>query len=704
MSAAARYEWVNAPRTIRPERPDRRERVARRKGEKPGRKPGPKPVRAPADGQSWLDRAIRAVVLALVGLTLRVALGVGLIVAAAVGVAYSQLPPVDQLLDGRDRGSVTMLDRKGDVFAWRGEQFGGAIRPGDVSPHLIDAILAAEDRRFFHHPGIDIRGLIRAAVVNLGAGRVVQGGSTITQQVAKNVFLDDSRSIDRKLREIPLALAMELKYDKDDILALYLNRVFLGAGAYGFEAASQRYFGKSAKFLTIPEAAMLAGLLKAPSRFAPTRDVASAQARADVVLTAMAATGRITPEHLARARAEPATLSAAAAARAGGHFADWVMEAGPVYLTRATREDVVIRTTFDPAAQRAAEAAVRAVFENRVRPDSKAQAAVVVMSPDGAVRAVVGGRDPREGAFNRATQALRQTGSLFKTFVYAAALERGAQPHEVIRDAPLTIGRWSPRNFGGEFAGPVTLTEAFARSINTVAVRLNERTGRERARAMARKLGVTSPIADGAAMALGVSEATLIEMTGAYAAFASGGLDGAPWAIREIRVRGAAEPLMTGGGPRRRVLDDRIAGEMTWMMGEVVRNGTGRRAAPAGRPVAGKTGTTQAARDAWFIGFTADWVVGVWMGNDDNTPLVGVTGGGLPAEIFRETVERLEAGSPPRPLPERRPAAPARPAGPAVATADDDTLLGAIVNDVARRLGAREPVRLRIEYDYEKND
>jgi 1A family penicillin-binding protein len=602
---------------------------------------------------------------------------------------YARLPEAEALLDGRDRGSVTLLDRRGDVFAWRGDQFGGAIRPATVSPHLVHAILAAEDRRFWRHWGVDPVGLARATVVNIRAGRLVQGGSTITQQVAKNVFLTDERSFDRKIKEIPMAFAMELKYDKDDILAIYLNRVYLGAGAYGFEAASQRYFAKSAREVGPAEAAMLAGLLKAPSRFAPTSDIAGAQARAGIVLAAMEGEGYLTAAQAAEARANPAALSGAAARRAGGHFADWVMEQGPAYLTGSTTEDVTIATTFDPAAQRAAEEALASVFETAVKEGSKAEAAIVVMTPDGAVRAMVGGRRGAEGGFNRATQAMRQTGSAFKAFVYTAAVERGARPEDVEIDAPLTIGRWSPENYGGGFAGRVTLREAFARSINTVAVRLSERYGRDAVRRVARKLGVATPLADGPALALGVSEATLLEMTGAYGAFASGGFSAAPWAIREIRVRGDKAPLMTGGdGPRRRVLDTRVAARMTSLLAAVVTEGTGARAAlPDGRPVAGKTGTTQEARDAWFIGFSAQYVVGVWMGRDDNRPLAGVAGGGLPAAIWRETMTRLHRGLPVEPLPAERVApAPANPPRDEIVAQEDEGALQSILRQVVESI------------------
>lgn len=613
------------------------------------RRPPTEPARR---GPGAAERLIRG----MVGLALRFGLRLGaaaaLILAVAVFAMHQRLPEPEALIDGRERGSVTLLDRHGRVFAWRGEQFGGEVRPGDVSPHLIDAILAAEDRRFLDHWGVDPRGLARAALTNLRAGRIVQGGSTITQQVAKNVFLTSERSLERKLKEIPMALAMELKYDKEAILALYLNRVYLGAGTWGFEAAARRYFGKSAAAVNPAEAALLAGLLKAPSRLAPTNNLADAQARAAVVLRAMQADGRLSEAQAEAALARPAQLSAQAEARAGGQFADYVMEAAPDYLTRETAEDVVIATTFDLEIQRAAEAAVREVFAARVRSGSKAQAAVAVMSPDGAVRALVGGRKPEAGGFNRATQALRQPGSAFKPVVYAAAVARGFTPEHRIADAPLTVEGWSPKNYGGGHVGPVTLRRALADSVNTAAVRLQEKVGREAVATMARKLGFDAPAPPVPALALGVAETTLLDMTGVYGAFASGGFRAEPYAIRELRVRGAGSPLLTGGaGPRRRVLDARVAGLVTAMMAETLISGTGVRAALPDRPAAGKTGTSQEARDAWFIGFTPQYVAGVWMGYDDNTPLSQVTGGGLPAEIWRETMARIHDGLPAAPLP-----------------------------------------------------
>lgn len=651
----------------------------------------PRKTRPPGKRQGWLDRAVKAVFWFFVRLGLRLAALLGLILAASVAYYYVSLPGAGTLLDGRARGSVTLLDRNGQVFAWRGAQFGGEIRPGDVSPYLIDAILAAEDRRFYSHFGVDPRGLVRAMVANVRAGGFVQGGSTLTQQTAKNVFLTSERTIERKLKEIPVALALELKYTKDEIFSIYLNRVYLGAGATGFEAAAQRYFSKSARYVTLPEAAMLAGLLKAPSRFAPTSDMRQAQDRASVIIRAMRATGLITEQDKDEALANPARLSREASRRTGAHFADWVMEEGPAYLTDTTTEDVRIRTTFDPDLQKAAEGAMAHVFDAKVRKGSPAEAAIVVMSLDGRVRALVGGRDAAANTFNRATQALRQTGSAFKPIIYAAALEAGYSPYDTIVDEPLTMnisgsGPWSPQNYGGGYRGTVTLTTALAQSINTVAVRLSERVGRERVRDLAAEMGLTSPMAEGPALALGVSEATLVEMTSVYAAIANGGRRAPPVGIEDITVRGDETPVLATGetASGERVLAPATAGQLTGMMEEVIRSGTGRRADP-GRPAAGKTGTTQAARDAWFIGFTADYVIGVWMGKDANAPLVGVTGGGLPAEIWRETAIRVHQGLPPRPLT----VIDGAPRGVAVAGGEEeDSIAQSVFRDVLDFLGS----------------
>ncbi len=616
----------------------------------------------------------------------RTALATALVVGLFVLYYMAQLPPYTSVLDARARGSVTLLDRDTQIFAWRGEQFGGQITASTVSPHLRNAIIATEDRRFYSHPGLSPRGILGAIRINLREGRGPfegHGGSTITQQTAKLLCLGvpydpasgmteaeyeaDCRrtTLKRKATEAVYALAMELRYTKDEILTIYLNRAYLGAGTRGFEAAAQRYFGKSANEVAPSEAAMLAGLLIAPSRFAPTADLERSRGRAAVILGLMESQGYLSAAEAAFARANPARLSEAAEARAGGYFADWVMDQGPAFLTRETTEDVVILTTLDQRIQNAAEAALQHIFDTKVSQGSAAQAAIVVMSADGAVRAMVGGRKFRgvSGQFNRAIQAKRQTGSAFKPFVYAAALDQGWSPLDPILDAPITInvpgsGPWSPGNFTDSFLNrEVTLTEALARSLNTPAVRLSEAVGRDAVRQVARRFGIESDIADGPAIALGTSEATLLEMTGAYAGILNGGTSVTPYGLMELRLQGRSEPLMgQEGGMGARVVSERAARELVYMLHAAVQQGTGTRAALPDRAAAGKTGTSQSARDAWFVGFTADYVAGVWMGYDDNTPLRGVTGSGLPAEIWRETMIRVHEGLPPRDLPMSAPA------------------------------------------------
>ncbi|WP_085835346.1 transglycosylase domain-containing protein [Aquimixticola soesokkakensis] len=626
----------------------------------------------------WIFRLIFA-------LAWRGALIVALLLGGAVFYFYAGLPPLQDQLDGRQRGSVTMMDRSGQVFAWRGEQFGGQITADTVSPNLKNAIVATEDRRFYRHFGISPRGIASAIRINLREGRGPlsgHGGSTLTQQTAKLLCLgvpfDASKwknqteyeadcretTLVRKIKEMIYAMALEAKYSKSEILTIYMNRAYLGAGANGFEAASQRYFGKSAAEVDIAEAAMLAGLLSAPSRYAPTSNLQRSQDRAAVVVNLMDEQGYITDAQRDAAKANPAELSEAAEARAGGYYADWIMSSGPSFLTSDTTEDVVIKTTFDSRIQKAAEDAVQYIFDNKVKEGSEAQAAIVVMSSDGAVRAMVGGRKFKgvAGQFNRAIQANRQTGSSFKPFVYAAALEMGWRYDSVILDDPLTVnipgsGPWSPKNYTNSFVGPMTLTDALAKSQNIPAVKLAMDVGLDNVRTVAEMFGIKSDLAAGPALALGASESTLMEMTGAYAGILNGGTSVTPYGLLELRLQGDETPLMgQEGGMGERVISTESAEQLIYMMYQGVERGTGTRARIDGLEIAGKSGTTSAARDAWYMGFTADYVVGVWMGYDDNRPLTGVTGGGLPAEIWHETMVRVQGDTPGNPLPMIRPA------------------------------------------------
>ena len=624
----------------------------------------------------YLWRMVWAVLWRLTAVT-------ALILAAVVFYFYAQLPPLTDLLDGRARGSVTMLDRGGQVFAWRGETFGGQITADTVSPHLKNAVVATEDKRFYWHLGISPRGIASAVRINLAEGRGPlegNGGSTITQQVAKLLCLgvaydptqwkseaayeQDCRSggMWRKIKEVPYSMAMELKYSKNDILTIYFNRAYLGAGARGFEAAAQRYFGKSAANVTPAEAAMLAGLLKAPSTYAPTGNMERARNRAAVVIGLMEEQGYLTKAEADEARAHPAELSQAAKQKSGGFFADWVMETTPDYLARDTTEDVIIETTLDQKMQAQAEEALKWVFDNKVKAGSNVQAAIVVMSADGAVRAMVGGRDlPQAGDFNRATQALRQTGSAFKPFIYATAMDLGYSPLDYVDDSPWSIyvpgsGEYAPKNYDGKFKGMVTLTQALAESRNIPAVKIQELVGRDLVKKVATDFGVAQNLADGPALALGASESTLIEMTGAYAGILNGGSAVTPYGLVALKLKGEDEELFgQGGGIGERVVSETAAHALIYMMTQVIESGTGTRARLDGREAAGKTGTTNSAVDAWFVGFTADYVVGVWMGYDKPTPMTGVTGGGLPAEIWHQVMVRITDGMPVTPLPKEVP-------------------------------------------------
>ncbi|KMW58751.1 Multimodular transpeptidase-transglycosylase [Candidatus Rhodobacter oscarellae] len=658
--------------------------AARNKAKAKPKKPrGPRRAAAPKRG---LFRRIGGFFSWLIWLAVsRGAIALALVSGITIWNFMSGIPELEDLLDSRTRGSVTIMDRNGEVFAWRGKQFGGSITTDTVAPVLRDAVVATEDKRFYRHLGVSPRGIASAMRINMREGRPPlsgHGGSTITQQVAKLICMgvpydkdiwDSERAYEadcressmwRKLKEMHYAVAMELKFTKDEILTIYLNRAFLGAGAHGFEAAAQRYFGRSAAEVNAPQAAMLAGLLVAPTRYAPTNNLERSQDRAATVLKLMHEQGYITDADRATAAAAPATLSQAAEARAGGYFADWVMGRGPDFLTRDTTEDVVVKTTYDQRIQTAAEEGLQAVLDAKLKEGSKAQAAIVIMSADGAVRAMVGGRQFKgvSGGFNRAVQAKRQTGSAFKPFVYATALDLGWRFDDFVDDSPLTIdipgsGPWTPKNYTRDFRGPVSLTEALIWSLNIPAIRVSEAVGRGMVRTVAESFGIESDLASGPALALGTSEASLLEMTGAYAGILNGGSSVRPYGLVDLRFLGEQSPLMTQtGGLGERVISPQAAQQLIYMMHQVVETGTGGRAKLDGWQVAGKTGTTNSARDAWFLGFSADYVAGIWMGYDDNTPLSGVTGGGLPAEIWQEVMTRVHAGLPPRTLPMLTPA------------------------------------------------
>ena len=571
-------------------------------------------------------------------------LGAGALIA---WYAYD-LPPVDDVPALQRRPAVTLVAADGTPFSRFGEVTAKPVSVGTLPPHVAKAVLAVEDARFYHHFGIDLLGLARAAVANALAGRIVQGGSTITQQLAKNLFLGPERTIRRKVQEVVLALWLEKRFSKDEILSLYLNRVYLGAGNFGFEAAARSYFGKPARALQLNEAAMLAGLLKAPSRYAPTRNRSRATRRAAIVLDRMVATGAITPAQARIVKRNPARLGRQRV-RVGRYFADWALDQARGYVG-AGRGDLVVRTTLDIRLQRTAERAASRMLAGPAKAKGVGQVAIVVLASNGAIRAMVGGGDYGRSQFNRATQALRQPGSAFKPFVYLAALEAGLTPQSMILDAPVRVGNFRPRNYANRYHGQVTLTDALAGSYNSVAVRLIQHAGVDRTLRWARRLGITSKLRREAGLALGASEVTLLEMAQAYAAFANGGNGVFAHGVAAIRDgRGRTIYRRAGSGPGRRIAPT-ILYDINRMMAAVLARGTGRRAR-FGYPAGGKSGTTQDYRDAWFIGYSADFITAVWMGNDDGTAMKQVTGGGLPARLWKEIMQAAHKGRPERPLP-----------------------------------------------------
>ena len=559
------------------------------------------------------------------------------------------LPRVDDVEAMTRQPGVTVVAADGSRLASFGDVYGAVVTVDDVPPYLPQAILATEDRRFYSHFGLDVFGLARAMVVNLRAGRVVQGGSTITQQVAKNLFLTHERTLKRKVQELLLALWLEHNFTKDEILTIYMNRVYLGAGVHGMEAAAQRYFDVPARRVSLWQAAVLAGLMKAPSRYNPASNPDLAAKRGREVLGNLVEAGYLTAGQAERA-AEGLQVAGLDRARPGRYFADWVMDNLEGYIGRVQR-DLTVVTTLDPGVQRAAEDALASALAREGKLQNVEQGAIVVLDTHGAVRAMVGGRSYAASQFNRATQAMRQPGSAFKPFVFAAALEHGMEPATVMEDAPVTVDGWSPSNFDGRFLGPITLTDAMARSVNTVAVKAAQKVGVSAVTRTARRFGVTTPISDDLSIALGTSETTLLNLTGAYVPFANGGWGVVPHGIVEIRTRDGAVLYRRSGGGTGRVARPEVISAMNVMMRAVVSTGTGRAADLPGRPAAGKTGTSQDSRDAWFVGYTADYAAGVWLGNDNGAPTSGVTGGGLPAKVWQNVMTAAEQGLPARPLP-----------------------------------------------------
>ncbi|MGE7414388.1 PBP1A family penicillin-binding protein [Methylobacterium tarhaniae] len=592
------------------------------------------------------------------------ALAVGLVLAYTV-YALATLPVNGGLTVEPTASALVVRAADGQAFATRGVIKGAKLSPKEVPPALAKAIVAIEDRRFSEHHGIDLRGLLRAAFRNAAAGGTREGGSTLTQQLVRMSYLSQDRTLKRKVQEAVLALWLESQLPKDEILTRYLNAAYFGAGVYGADAAAQRYFGKPAKDLTLSEAAMLAGLVRAPSQLAPHRNLDGARGRAAQVLDAMVETGAITKQEADAAKRAPATVRVPTETPVGtNYFVDSVAESVRTLIGTGPA-DATVRTTLDLTLQNIAESVIARRLDQDGERRKVSQGALVAMSTDGAILAMVGGRDYADSQFNRVTQAKRQPGSLFKLFVYLTALREGYRPDSTMMDRPTQVGEWEPENYGGRYRGAVSLRTAFAHSINTVAVQLAEAVGMPAVIETARGLGVTSDLPNLPSLALGSAETTLLEMTRAYAAVAAGAESVEPYSVRQILARD--QPLYTRPqAPPAPARDQAARTAMLDLLSAVVREGSGKNARVS-VPAGGKTGTTQDSRDAWFIGFAGDLVVGVWLGNDDNSPMAGVTGGDLPALIWHDFVAqalaarskagKAEAGKPEaaRPAPGPRP-------------------------------------------------
>nr|CAD6611394.1 penicillin-binding protein [Rhizobium sp. Khangiran2] len=579
--------------------------------------------------------------------------------AGAVVLLALAMPAFEETKeDWRNRGdfAVTFLDRYGNTIGHRGIIHEDSVPIDELPDHLIKAVLATEDRRFFDHFGIDFFGLARAMNENAKAGGVVQGGSTLTQQLAKNLFLTNERSFERKIKEAFLALWLEANLSKKEILAYYLDRAYMGGGTFGAAAASQFYFGKNITEVNLAESAMLAGLFKAPAKYAPHVNLPAARARANEVLTNLVQGGMMSEGQVIGARRSPATVIDRAEVKAPDYFLDWAFdEVQRLAKTGKVKErSVIVRTTLDMGLQQAAEAAVESSLREYGESYRSKQGALVLVENGGAVRAMVGGRDYGESQFNRATRALRQPGSSFKLYTYAAAMEKGFTPESVVSDAPVTWRGWSPQNYGRSYKGRVTLMTAMSQSYNTVPVRLaKDELGTERIAQLAKDMGIETPLRTDKTIPLGTSEVTVLDQATAYAVMPAGGL--------QSRRHGIAQVVGYGGDvlydfqrdepPPRRVLSEQATSSMNRILTNIPYNGTARRAALDGVLTAGKTGTSQSYRDAWFVGFTGNYTAAVWFGNDDYTPMNNMTGGSLPAMTFKKLMDYAHQGIELKPIP-----------------------------------------------------
>ena len=536
-----------------------------------------------------------------------------------------------------DEYSVTFLDQFGNEIGKRGLLRDDSVPLEEVPDHMIKATLSTEDRRFYDHFGVDLMGTLRALAENARANDVVQGGSSLTQQLAKNMFLTPERSLTRKVKEALIAVYLETHYTKPELLKLYFDRAYLGGGSYGVEAAAQFYFAKSIRDITLAEAAMLAGMFKAPTRYAPHINLAASRARANEVLTNMVQAGYYSEGQVYGARMNPAKIVERADTSTPDYFLDWAFEEVRRLMAARQEHIVVARTTVDIGLQKAGDQALVETVKQYGRSRHFDQGSLVAMETDGAVRAMVGGVDYGESQFNRASHALRQPGSSFKPYVYLTALENGFTPNTTVSDGYVSCGRWSPKNYSGGFRGRMTLRVALAKSINTIAVKLSLQVGREKVLADLNKMGITH-LKKTCSLALGDSGMTPLQHTGGYAVFASGGLDVRPYAIEEIRTLGGETVYNRDRDepPRKQIFKREIVETLNTMLQAVVTEGTGRAAQLDYTNSVGKTGTSSAYRDAWFIGFTGQYVVGVWLGNDDFTPMARVTGGSFPAQTWHK--------------------------------------------------------------------
>jgi penicillin-binding protein 1A len=580
-------------------------------------------------------------------------IGVWGVLGLAGLIAYyaSQLPPIDQLAIPKRPPNIAILAADGSLLANRGDTGGAAVHLSELPPYLPAAFVAIEDRRFYSHFGIDPVGILRAMVRDLTGAGGMQGGSTLTQQLAKNLFLTQERTLSRKIQEAILALWLERKYSKDQILELYLNRVYFGSGAYGVEAASERYFGKSAKMVNLSEAAVLAGLMKSPARLAPNHNIKAANERAAQVITAMAEQGHITEAMAKLALSSPAQLVRQKGSGSVNYAADYVMDMLDDTVG-AIDEDIVVTTTIDPKMQAEGERALTDELNAKGAKFGVAQGALVALDPDGAIKALIGGRNYADSQFNRAVSAKRQPGSSFKPFVYLTALERGLTPDSVREDAPITIKGWNPENYSRKYLGEVTLTQALSKSLNTVAVRLGQEVGPKAIVRTAHRLGIASDLEPNASIALGTSEVTPLELVTAYTPFANGGIGVQPHVITRVRTANGKQLYARRNANNGRVIEPQYVAMMNSMLEQTLqKGGTAEKADLPGWQAAGKTGTSQDWRDAWFIGYTSDLVAGVWLGNDDNEPTKKSSGGNLPVEIWSRFMKAALQGVPVAGLP-----------------------------------------------------